>query len=110
MARDETGPPEPPAGAEPAHDMIGPGMAGRLTRGAGLAGLGFVVTRGLTFATYIVLAQLIEPSDAGELAAGMVLIGAGFVLAESGMLAALIHWKDDVDEAASTATVSTVVT
>lgn len=83
-------------------------LASRLTRGVGIAGAGFVLTRGITFATYIVLAQLIAPSDAGQLAAAQVVLGVGFVFAESGMLAALIHWPEDIDAAASTAVASTV--
>jgi PST family polysaccharide transporter len=85
-------------------------LRGRIARGAGLAGLGFVLSRGLTFASYIVIAQLIAPRDAGQLAAGTVLVGLGLLFAESGMLAAIIHWKGDVDEAASTAFASTLVT
>ena len=33
----------------------------RLSRGVGVAGVGYVITRGITFATYIVLAQLTRP-------------------------------------------------
>src|SRR4051812_19283039 len=86
------------------------GLSGRLARGAGLTGIGFLLSRGITFASYLVIAQLIVPRDAGQLAAGTVLVGMGLVFAESGMLAALIHWNEDIDEAASTASVSTVVT
>lgn len=96
----------PPAPASPAAD----GLSGRLARGAGLTGIGFALSRGLTFASYLVIAQLIVPRDAGQLAAGTVLVGMGLVFAESGMLAALIHWNEDIDEAASTATVSSVLT
>jgi O-antigen/teichoic acid export membrane protein len=96
--------------ADPGVEAARHGMSGRLARGTGVAGIGFLLNRGLTFATYLVLAQLIVPSDAGKLAAGQVLVGMGFVFAESGMLAALIHWKGDIDTAASTATASSIAT
>lgn len=86
------------------------GLANRLARGASIAGAGFVLTRGLTLTTYLVVANLIVPRDSGQLAAAQVLLGFGFVFAESGMLSALIHWKGDVDRAASTATVSSLAT
>ncbi len=100
--------PDPPvdAGVEAARH----GLSDRLARGAGLAGAGFVLTRGLTFLTYLIVANLIAPSDAGQLAAAQVLLAFGFIFAESGMLAALLHWKGNIDEAASTATISTLAT
>jgi O-antigen/teichoic acid export membrane protein len=61
----------------------------------------------LTLAFYVVLARLASPDDFGDLAAGMVIVSAGFTLSESGMLAALIHRPDRIEEAASTAAVST---
>lgn len=99
-----------PHGADPAVQAAEQGLSGRLTRGAGLAGIGYALSRALTFVTYLVLAQLITPSEVGMLTAGMVLVGMAFVFAESGMLAALIHWRGDIDEAASTVAVSSVAT
>jgi O-antigen/teichoic acid export membrane protein len=76
--------------------------------GVRLTSAGYFVTQVLTFASYLVLARVASPSDFGEFAAGSIFIGFGVVFAESGMLAALIHRRDRLDEAASTAVVATV--
>jgi PST family polysaccharide transporter len=78
-------------------------------RGAGYAGVGFVLAQGLTLAFYLVLARLATPEDFGEFTAASVVVTTGILFAESGTLAALIHRKDRVDEAASTAVVSTAI-
>jgi PST family polysaccharide transporter len=84
-------------------------LRSRLARGAGIASAGFFLSRTITFASFVVLAGLIEPRDAGQLAAGTVLVGAALLFSEGGMLSALIQWRgEDVDEAASTAFVSTL--
>jgi O-antigen/teichoic acid export membrane protein len=82
-------------------------LSGTVIRGAGLAGAGFVVTQVLTLGTYVALARLASPTDFGDLAAGTLLVNVGLLFSESGMLAALIHRKDRIDEAASTATIAT---
>jgi O-antigen/teichoic acid export membrane protein len=82
-------------------------LTGVVVRGAGIAGAGYLGTQALTIASYLALARLVTPTDMGEFAAGsLVTIGALF--AESGMLAALIHRRDRVDEAAATAVVATL--
>lgn len=78
-----------------------------VVRGVGLAGGGFALAQVLTLAFYVVLARLASPADFGDFAAGTLLVGFGYLLSESGMLAALIHRPDRIEEAASTATVST---
>jgi O-antigen/teichoic acid export membrane protein len=55
-----------------------------------------------------VLARLASPKDFGEYAAGALLVNIGLLFTESGMLAALVHREDRVDEAASTATVAMI--
>jgi len=85
-------------------------LSDQVSRGAALAGAGFVLSRGLTFVSYFVIAQLIVPKDAGEYVAATAVVGMGFVFSESGMLAALIHWPGDVDRAMSTATLSSLIT
>lgn len=79
-----------------------------VVRGVGMAGAGYLIAQVLTLGTYIVLARLASPQDFGDLAAGMLLVNIGALFSESGMMAALIHRKDRIDEAASTATVSTI--
>lgn len=83
-------------------------MRDRLIRGAGLASLGFALSRILTLGAYVAIAALISPSDVGAFTAGALVAGIGMLFAESGMLAAVIQWRgDDVDEAASTAFAAT---
>jgi O-antigen/teichoic acid export membrane protein len=82
-------------------------LTGVVVRGVGIAGIGYLATQAITIAVYLVLARLITPGELGEFAAGsLVVIGALF--AESGMLAALIHRRDRVDDAAATAVIATV--
>lgn len=80
-----------------------------MVRGAGLAGVGFVATQVLTLGSFLVLARLASPSDFGDYAAGSILVNVGMLFTDSGMMAALIHRGDRIDEAASTATVATFV-
>jgi O-antigen/teichoic acid export membrane protein len=82
----------------------------RLARGAGIATAGYFQSRAITFATFVVLAGLLEPRDVGQFAAGTVLVGAALVFSEGGMLSALIQWRDDIDDAASTAFVASIAT
>jgi O-antigen/teichoic acid export membrane protein len=84
-------------------------LADTVVRGAGLAGAGYIVNQVLTLGFYVALARLASPADFGDLAAGTVLINIGMLFSESGMLAALIHRKDRIDEAASTATIATLL-
>jgi O-antigen/teichoic acid export membrane protein len=79
-----------------------------VVRGAGLAGVGYIATQVLTLGFFVVLARLASPADFGDFAAGTVLVNIGLLFTESGMLAALIHRKDRIDEAASTATIATI--
>ncbi len=56
----------------------------------------------------MVLARLISPGDFGDFAAASILVNAGMLFTESGMLAALIHRRDRIEEAASTAVIATL--
>jgi len=78
-------------------------------RGARLALLGWGASQGLTFVAYIVLAHLLTPHAFGTFAAGSILIAFGILFAESGTMAALISRRDRIDEAASTAFFSLLV-
>jgi O-antigen/teichoic acid export membrane protein len=84
-------------------------LTATVLRGVSLAGAGYVLTQAFTLASYVVLARVAAPSDFGEFAAGSIFIGFGMLFAESGMLAALIHRRDRLEEAASTAVVATVL-
>ena len=80
-----------------------------VVRGVGLAGAGYVLAQFLTLGFYFALARLASPADFGDFAAGALLVSVGLLFTESGMMAALIHREDRIDEAASTATVATAV-
>ncbi|GIK78202.1 MAG: hypothetical protein BroJett022_18920 [Actinomycetes bacterium] len=84
------------------------GLTGTVIRGVSLAGGGFLLGRAITLVTFVVLARLVTPEELGQYTSGSVLVAFGVMLAGSGMLAALIHREDRLDEAASTATVATV--
>lgn len=100
-----TGQLEPPL--EPDHE---PGdLGGTVLRGAGLASTGYIASQVLTLAFFAALARLATPADFGELASATLVVNVGLLFTESGMLAALIHRKDRIVEAASTATVSTTL-
>jgi O-antigen/teichoic acid export membrane protein len=75
-------------------------------RGAGLAGAGHILSQVLTLGFYVVLARLATPHDFGAFTAGSLLVSLGMLFTESGMMAALIHRADRIDEAASTAVVA----
>lgn len=84
-------------------------LSDTVVRGAGLAGIGYVLAQVITLGFYLALSRLATPADFGEFAAGALVVSTGLVFAESGMMAALIHRPDRIDEAASTAVVATVV-
>ena len=84
------------------------GLTGTVIRGVSLAGSGFLLGRVITLVTFVVLARLITPEELGQYTSGSILVDFGLLLAGSGMLAALIHREDRLDEAASTATAATI--
>jgi O-antigen/teichoic acid export membrane protein len=84
-----------------------PGLSGVVLRGVSFAGAGYGSSQILTFATYLVLAKLITPSSFGLFAAGSTVAGVGTIVGESGMLAALIHRRDRLDEAFNSALLAT---
>jgi O-antigen/teichoic acid export membrane protein len=83
-------------------------LTGTVTRGISLAGMGYTLSQLLTFATYLVLAQLVDPADFGHFAAGTVVVGVGTLVGESGMLAALIQRRDRLEEAYNSAFLATL--
>lgn len=86
-----------------------PSLGRSTLRGARLSLAGFVVSRGLMLAAYVVLARLVSPTDFGHYAAASVITGVGTVFSESGMLSALIRRPDRIDEAANSAFFSLVL-
>lgn len=77
-------------------------------RGAGLAGLGFFLAQGLNLAAYLVIARLVTPDEYGVYVAGSLITGVGVTLAGGGLQAAIIQRRERVEEAASTAVVSSL--
>ncbi len=92
-------------GVDPAPD----GLSGVVTRGAGLAGAGYILSQLLTFVAYLVLARLATPADFGRFAAGAVVVNAGAVVGESGIEAALVHRRQQLEEAINSAFLATIV-
>jgi O-antigen/teichoic acid export membrane protein len=113
---------EHPAGAEaePATSPAEPGgvldpeapesLTRTTLRGVSLAGGGYVISQLLNFLAYLVLVRLLTPRDFGLYAAGTLITGIGGLFAESGMLAALIKREDRLEEAASTAFATLLIT
>jgi O-antigen/teichoic acid export membrane protein len=79
-----------------------------VVRGASLAGSGFVLAQVLNLGFYIALARLATPEDFGIIAAASVLLGSAMLVTESGMVAALIHRNDRIEEATHTAIAATI--
>src|SRR4051794_24751667 len=73
-----------------------------VVRGAGLAGSGYVLAQVLNLGFYLALARLATPEDFGILAAASLLLGAALLLTESGMMSAVIHRRDRLDESMQT--------
>jgi O-antigen/teichoic acid export membrane protein len=79
-----------------------------VARGATIATVGSLLSKALTLAVYVLLARLAAPKTFGTFAEASVLVWFGALFVESGMTAALIHRRDRLDEAASTAFLSTL--
>jgi PST family polysaccharide transporter len=67
----------------------------------------FLTVQAITFATYVVLAHLTTPSVFGTFAAGSILLGVGGLVSESGMTAAFLQRRENVEAAAATTLAST---
>jgi PST family polysaccharide transporter len=94
---------------DPDPEVVSDDLTGTVLRGAGLSGIGHVLAQVITLGFYLALARLLTPEDFGQFAAAAVVINAGLLFIESGMLAALIHRRDRIEEAASTAVFSTAL-
>jgi PST family polysaccharide transporter len=85
------------------------GLRGAAARGASFAAVTTIAVQILTLGTYVVLARLAPPSVFGEFAAGSILLGLGQMFTETGMPAALLQRRDNLDVAAVTALASTFI-
>jgi O-antigen/teichoic acid export membrane protein len=84
-------------------------LTGTVVRGAGLAGSGYILAQVLNLGFYLALARLATPDDFGILAAGSVFLGAALLLTESGMMSAVVHRRDRIDESIQTALAATTI-
>jgi PST family polysaccharide transporter len=82
-------------------------LTSTVVRGVSLAAAGYIGAQILNLGFYVVLARLLEPTDFGEFAAATVLIGFTLLLTDSGMAAAVIQRRTDLEAAASTAAFAT---
>jgi O-antigen/teichoic acid export membrane protein len=78
-------------------------------RGAGVAAVSYLGVQVLTFLTYVILARLAAPAVFGTFAAGSILLGVGGLVSVTGMSAAIVQQRTNVEAAAATALVSTSV-
>ena len=85
------------------------GLTGTVVRGVSFAGGGYLLSRIITLVTYVILARLVTPAELGQFTSGSILVGIGLLLAGGGMVAALIHREEQLEEAASTATLATIL-
>jgi PST family polysaccharide transporter len=90
-----------PASSEPTLRRIA-------ARSASFTFLAYGLTQALTLGTYVVLARLTVPEVFGVFGAATILLATGEVFVESGMTAAVVQRRRDVEEAASTAFVATL--
>jgi len=84
-------------------------LAQTVIRGASLSAGGLVVSQGMNFVFYLVLARLTTPEDFGIFAGAAVVVGAAFLFVDSGLVTALIQREEGVEEAANTALVATLL-
>ena len=82
-------------------------LTGTVVRGVSLSGLGYVLAQLINLGVYIVLTRLLSPSEFGVYAAGSVLVGLALLGTDGGMVSAVIHRRDRLEEAANTALIAT---
>jgi PST family polysaccharide transporter len=105
---DSAGVPVAGAGLADVEARLDSQLTTAVVRGAGFTSAGVLLTQVITLTSYAVLARLAGPAVFGAFAAAWALVGFSTIFMESGMSAALIQRKDRLDEAASTAVVSTL--
>jgi PST family polysaccharide transporter len=85
------------------------GLRHRTVRGGTLAMSGYLGAQAISLVTFVVLARLAPPATFGAYAAASILLGLSALYTEGGMQAAVIHERDRVDAAASTALAANVI-
>jgi O-antigen/teichoic acid export membrane protein len=83
-----------------------PSLRRDAARSAGVAAGSYVVFQVIMFIAYVILARLATPSIFGTFAAGSTLVGIGMLFSESGMTAALVQRRTNIEAAAATALAS----
>jgi O-antigen/teichoic acid export membrane protein len=83
-------------------------MTGIVVRGVSLTAVGYALTQAITFASYLVLARLVEPRDFGHFAAGILVAGVGTLVGDSGMAAAVVRAQGGGEEVPNTALLATL--
>lgn len=81
-----------------------------LKRGAGMAAIGLVIVQIVLVAQTLVLGRLLGPHEVGIFAAGTVLTGVIAVFAQNTLSHALIQREHDIEDAANTVLIVTLVT
>lgn len=94
---------------QPAEPEVG--ALGRVVlRGAAYSSGGFALEQCLTLGAAVVLAHLVTPEDFGIYGSATLLLGYAAMFTDSGLQSAVIHRRDRVDQAASTAFAANIVT
>src|ERR1044072_8792591 len=78
-------------------------------RGAGLSSGGLILTQVPNLGIYIILGRLASPATFGTFAAASIFVTVGELVSDSGLRAALIHRRDRLEDALSTAFVAGLV-
>lgn len=86
------------------------GLAGVLKRGAAMSAVGLVLAQSATVVQTIVVGRILGPDEVGVFMAGSVLIGFLMVFSQGALSQALIHRETDVEDAANTTLVVTLIT
>jgi O-antigen/teichoic acid export membrane protein len=84
-------------------------MSQTVVRGASLSSGGLILTQALNLGIYVILARLASPTTFGTFAAASIFVTIGEHISESGLTAALIHRRDRLEDALSTAFVAALV-
>jgi O-antigen/teichoic acid export membrane protein len=95
------------AGQETSH--IGD-LGGVVRRGVAMAGSGFVIVKAVAFLQMLVIGRLLGPEEIGVYTAGSVLMGFVMVISDGSFSQAVIQREHDIEDAAETALIVTVVT
>jgi len=85
-------------------------LTNRLKRGAGMAGIGMVISQITVVAQTLVLGRLLGPHEVGVFTAGSVLMGVMFMFAQGALYQSLIQRERDIEDAANTVLIVGFVT